>query len=253
MKKNIKKTTLISSAVLVFLMYSGLLSQSHGSALLLVDSAIANVGTTFKENTDTISHVFIIKNTGKKVLKIKQIKPGCGCATIKYDSIIPPGKKGKIYEVIKLDSLFVGIFSKSINVVSNAANAKVLKLILKGNLISVVTPSHDFLQLTAGKDKMVNKQMTFTTDKNDLKIVDLFFEQSSEKSIDWLNYQPISIQYKQLFPDSMTNDHYFTFILNFTFEYMLTNKTSGYFIIKTNHLKKERVKIGGVIEPFKGD
>lgn len=231
-------------------MCSVLFNRSYASALIAVDSANVNVGTIFKEKTDTISHVFIILNTGDEALKIIHVRPGCGCAAVKYDSIIPPKEKGEIKVVITFDEYFAGIFSSIIKVVSNAANAEVLKLTLKAKIISVVTPSREFLQLAAQQDKMVNEQITFTTDKKDLKIVDLFFEQSSEKSTDLWNSPAISIQYKQLSQVYLTKNGSFTCIVNFAFEYMCSDKMSGYFTFKTNHPQKEQIIIGGVIGPF---
>ena len=49
-----------------------------------------------------VKHEFVIKNTGRAPLEIKEVKPGCGCAVADFDRIVEPGASGKINITIRV-------------------------------------------------------------------------------------------------------------------------------------------------------
>jgi hypothetical protein len=44
----------------------------------------------------TVSHDFILENTGTADLEIIQVVPGCGCTVADFDRVIAPGEKGRV-------------------------------------------------------------------------------------------------------------------------------------------------------------
>jgi hypothetical protein len=62
---------------------------------------------------------FIVKNTGKSTLEIKEVKPGCGCTVVPdYDKKIEPGKEGKIKATLNTANM-KGHVEKGITITSN--------------------------------------------------------------------------------------------------------------------------------------
>lgn len=53
------------------------------------------------ENTKTVTVEYSIKNEGNERLSIQYVRPSCSCLTAVFDSIIEPGKTGKIK--VKID------------------------------------------------------------------------------------------------------------------------------------------------------
>jgi Protein of unknown function (DUF1573) len=45
---------------------------------------------------DIVKHAFTLRNEGNADLVIEEIAPGCGCETVDFDRVIPPGRDGKI-------------------------------------------------------------------------------------------------------------------------------------------------------------
>jgi Protein of unknown function (DUF1573). len=50
----------------------------------------------------TVSHDFLIENTGSKDLKIVKVIASCGCTVASYDKVVAPGKSGKVTIKVKL-------------------------------------------------------------------------------------------------------------------------------------------------------
>ena len=77
--------------------------------------------------------IFIIKNTGKHPLIIRDIVTTCGCTAPQWDkSPVLPGKTKDIKVTFKPNSL--GRFNKTIQVLCNTSS-KIHKLKLDGNVI----------------------------------------------------------------------------------------------------------------------
>ena len=88
----------------------------------------------FKEEDGKVLYEFKFTNKGDSPLVINRVTASCGCTTPNWSKEpIMPGKTGKI--VAEYNPLGrPGVFSKSITVYSNAADAQV-NLLIKGDVI----------------------------------------------------------------------------------------------------------------------
>jgi hypothetical protein len=69
-----------------------------------------------------ITHTFVIKNTGDTILKILNVKTGCGCSSASYDDEIQPGQAGNL--TLKIDTNGYGgkQYKDEIHIISNDPN-----------------------------------------------------------------------------------------------------------------------------------
>lgn len=123
---------------------------------------------------DTIVHEFQIRNDGKAVLELTDVKPACGCTVADFDRKIAPGKTGKIRA--KLDTTdFTGPISKSVAVFTNdPANPKI-QLVLKAKVVPYisVTPGYARFNYVQQEPIVPITQTIWTEDGTDVKILDV--------------------------------------------------------------------------------
>ena len=78
---------------------------------------------------------FTFENTGDAPLEIQGVRSSCGCTIPKKpEAPIKPGKKGEI--TVRYDTNRVGVFRKTITVNTNASNADIIALKIKGNVLA---------------------------------------------------------------------------------------------------------------------
>lgn len=83
---------------------------------LTVVDGIKDFGTVPKG--EVLAWGFEIKNTGDSDLEILQVQPACGCTVADYDSVILPGKSGKVHASVKTET-FNGPINKTVTILSN--------------------------------------------------------------------------------------------------------------------------------------
>lgn len=91
----------------------------------------------------TLTHIFMVKNTGTENLQILDVDPDCACTVANYDKVIPPGGTGNISLEIKPFSV-VHAFKKKTYVRFNAPDQSSVNLVLTGNAQKSIEiePSH---------------------------------------------------------------------------------------------------------------
>ncbi|OAV73119.1 hypothetical protein Barb6_00538 [Bacteroidales bacterium Barb6] len=91
---------------------------AQNDAQLSVDESIYNFGAV-SESDGAVTHVFVLKNTGKAPLAITRVTASCGCTRPEYpQEPIAPGKTGELK--ITFDPAgHPGLFYKTISVYSN--------------------------------------------------------------------------------------------------------------------------------------
>ena len=96
------------------------------AAEIAFDTEVIDFGTV--EYGADITKEFRFRNTGKSVLILDNVKPGCGCTTPTWSKDpVKPGGSGIIK--VKYDTKRVGSFEKTITVTSNAKTAsKVIRI-----------------------------------------------------------------------------------------------------------------------------
>ena len=106
-------------------------SEESGTAKFVFSEEIHNFGAL--NSGEIVSFTFVFKNEGTKTLLITDIDSGCGCTQVNIqEKSIAPGKEGRI-EVIYNSSGEVGRQLKTITLISNAEQAKML-LFIKANV-----------------------------------------------------------------------------------------------------------------------
>lgn len=91
----------------------------------------------------SVSHTFVIHNTGTGPLEIQKVEPDCECTVPTYDKSIPPGGRGNITLGLKPFTLIEN-FKKYTRVFTNDPNQPEVILIMQGVSEPLVTiqPSH---------------------------------------------------------------------------------------------------------------
>jgi hypothetical protein len=120
-----KKGLIIS---LILLMSMGLTSmrpamQDSTKPHIEFESVKHNFGTIFQNANGAWEFKFT--NTGKEPLIIQNVQSSCGCTIAKRPSApILPGQTSSI--LVKYDTRRIGVFRKTITVISNADNPRVV-------------------------------------------------------------------------------------------------------------------------------
>ena len=115
--------------------------------LLIPLSIIAQEkGASISFETDTIDYgeilkgsdgvrTFIFENIGDAPIEIQSVKSSCGCTIPKKPKgPIAPGEKGEIQ--VKYDTNRLGVFRKTITINTNVADAAIIALKIKGNVLA---------------------------------------------------------------------------------------------------------------------
>jgi hypothetical protein len=165
-----------------------------------------------------------------------------------FDSIIPPGRVGKVTEEISLKNMHAGVVSKSVSVTSNAENSPSLSLSVKLNFVPAVFASTNYINLVSAKGDSGRENVIVTTDKADLQVKKVLFKANDEgQKPMWQVGMSFDIPYAfkhaaAAKPDGMWDD-----TLKLVFFSNDTNGVRGEFIITTNHPKKSDVNVQGFI------
>jgi hypothetical protein len=205
-----------------------------------------NCGVVIEGKTDKLNAVFTVRNTGNTLLKLTNVKPGCGCTVVKYDSQIKPGRSAKIESQVNIKGYNSGPISKGITVTSNAENEPSVRLTIEAVVQAVIAVSESYVNLDS-KNTTVPHTIVLSSKKADLTVSDVSFRQNGNgKSPEWQSAIPFVIKHTFVSADSMRADSSRVFKLDLYFPG--TDKTvSGDFIIKTNHPDKPEIIVRGEI------
>jgi len=131
-----KPTTSPLFPVLLSLLLFGL-GSAFAAPKITCDAPLFNFGN--KDNSLTINHTFLVKNSGTEVLNISRVKPACGCTVAKISSrTVGPGQTTEITATLNLKGR-TGPQTKPMTVYSNDPRQPSYQLTLKGNAVTEVT------------------------------------------------------------------------------------------------------------------
>jgi archaellum component FlaG (FlaF/FlaG flagellin family) len=125
-------------AVCLFIMTSAALGFSKPQSDNKPECSIASTEHSFgavKPGTP-LTYSFVIKNTGKASLEIKNVAPSCGCTTSSYDKIIAPGAEGKITLAVEKTDAYKGEVTKMATVSTNDPAHASFQLTLKATFVA---------------------------------------------------------------------------------------------------------------------
>jgi hypothetical protein len=209
------------------------------------DTKAFNCGTVIEGKTEKLNAVFTVKNTGDAILKLENVRPGCGCTVVKYDTLIQPGKTVKIESQVNIKGYRSGYISKNITVTSNATNEPSVRLSIEATIQAIIDISESYLNL-AGTDLKSPRTIYLSSKKNDLKVSDVSFKSNETSGAPtWQSEIPLS--HKWIPTDSIRTDGYRVFKLE-VFSANVEKTIPGEFIIKTNHPDKPEITLSGNIQ-----
>lgn len=205
-----------------------------------------NCGTVFEGRTEKINAIFVVKNTGNAVLKLENVRPGCGCTVVKYDTLIEPGKSATIESQVNIKGSRSGKISKNITVISNAENEPTVRLAIEATIKALIEISDSYLNLGASNAKSPHS-IYLTSKKSDLNVSEVLFKFDSNSGIsEWQSGIPLAIKFKWNPTDSIQSDSSRVFKLDI-FSPGIEKTVSGEFTIKTNHPDKSEITLHGSI------
>lgn len=215
---------------------------------MVLKEKVVDAGTAVEGQNTSVKASYILKNSGTSDLHLKKVIPACGCTKITYyDSLIAPGKSGKIDAAMNLKGFGGGTVAKMITVVSNAGNEPIVRLIIKATVQEIITVSEPYVSLNANHPAPLNFYLS--SKKNDLKITDVHFlvDQDQQKtSPDWQSDMPVIIPYKWSPIDSIGSNGYHFYKLGL-FMPEIDRSMLGIFTLRTNHPDKPEILMRGTL------
>lgn len=87
-----------------------------------------------------VVHEFTVKNEGKGVLRIEQVRPGCGCTAVQFDRQVSAGGAGKV--TLRLSTAgYEGTVKKAATVFTNDPNQPRVVLTMQGRVKTFIKVS----------------------------------------------------------------------------------------------------------------
>ncbi|MGM0443900.1 MAG: DUF1573 domain-containing protein, partial [Fibrobacterota bacterium] len=126
-------------------MLLGLVFFLSAAPRLEVSEDIIDFGNHSYEKPFKLDTAFRLKNSGSDTLEIQRVKPGCSCTDIEYTKKIAPGETGELKSSLAVNH--TGYYNKSITVFSNSDTNAILRLYLRANIFSAVTPQQRYMYL----------------------------------------------------------------------------------------------------------
>lgn len=212
------------------------------------DTKTFKCGEVIEGTTEKVDAVFTVKNTGNAVLTIKNVRPGCGCTVVKYDSTIQPGKTAKIEAGVNIRGYRAGTISKPVTVTSNAENDPVVRLSIEATIKAEIEVPESHLTF-GGDDTASVKIVTLASRKKDLQISEVFFRgdgNPNRADPEWKKDLPLPFKYDWIPGDSARPDGYYPFTLKIAMQ-KFAAREDGNLIIKTNNPGKPEISIRTVI------
>lgn len=164
-----------------------------------------------------------------------------------YDSIIPPGRVGYVTPQVNIQKV-TGKFKKSVTVESNAENEPKLRISLGGEVLPTVGLSTRYVRMVCSPaDSLIKTDLVVTSDKKDLKVTEIAFEEPKKGEPAWQNSLPIYVEYDFSPRDTSRSDGYHEYALTMWTKYSGSDAKRGTFEIKTNHPKKKKMDVRGII------
>jgi hypothetical protein len=170
-----------------------------------------------------------------------------------FDSIIPPGREGRVKESVHLANYHGGEYIKSATIISNAQNQPSMQVSIRWVIKSFLSAAPSYLQCVKINNGKFETTVVFTTEMAGFKVTDAsFLANGSEKPLDngsaRQNEASVNVTYA-FEKDSLRKDGFHEFTYKVSVATPAEEKQSGDFIFKTNHADAREVKVTGSIEP----
>ncbi len=174
----------------------------------------------------TVTHDFIVKNTGDEDLLITKVATAWGCALADYDKAIAPGGSGKISLAVKTDA-YSSPIKKGAKVLSNAPDNSEASIQIKAHVVNYLKVSPPNVYIRKSGDTFTDAVATITTDRElplELEVTSFNIPENVKYTIDEI------IEGK-------------TFKVTFSQIQKSDEAYSGLLILKTNYKDKPTLRI----------
>jgi hypothetical protein len=196
---------------------------------------------------DMLHAEFVVTNEGDQPLNITNVRPGCGCTNVKFDSTVAPGKSMTLKSDVNIKGYHSGSVSKYITFTSNSTVDPTVKLIIQAEIISQVKVSENYIRLDSLSAKTPHV-IDIISLRKDLKISGVSFKSTPQDSKNsWQSDLPLDIKYKLLPCDSVSADS-----SNYRFKIemfapAIKGTLYGNFTFKTNNPEMKEVVVQGAL------
>lgn len=127
-----KNLTTFLLPLLIFVAFTAQGQTTSNAAEISFEEKVFDYGTITKGADG--NHTFTFTNTGNSPLVIESVKSSCGCTVPKKpEAPIAPGASGIIQ--VHYDTQRLGVFRKTITVITNAGTNSVVALKIKGTVV----------------------------------------------------------------------------------------------------------------------
>jgi hypothetical protein len=239
---SVRAGALVAGAVMIVSVFAG--------PKIEFDTKNFNCGEVIEGKTEKINAEFIVRNTGNAVLTIKNVRPGCGCTVVRYDTTIPPGKSARIKAGVNIKGYRAGTIAKPVTVTSDAENEPVVRLSIEATIRAEIEVSERHLTF-GGDDTASAKTIMLVSRKKDLKVSEVFFRgdgNPNRADPEWKKELPLPFTYTFTPGGSARPDGCYPFALKIAMM-KFSAREDGSLIIKTNHPGKPEISIRTVIIP----
>jgi hypothetical protein len=167
-----------------------------------------------------------------------------------FDSIIPPGRVGKVTQEVNIEGARGGEFKKTVTVESNAANTPSLVLSVKAHIKVLIDILTRYVRLRPGDTAPT--PVALKTGKSDLVVSEVIFDPGKKDADTWQATLTVTVTHDLVRsgkPDSMG---VYEYTLNLSLPSnavsLEENETlHGEYRIKTNHPKRRLIAIRGTV------
>jgi len=193
------------------------------------------------EGTQKLKSSFTVKNTGDSVLHIINVRPGCGCTVVHWDSLVEPGKTSVISADVNIKNYHSGQVNKSMTVTSNAKNSPTLQLTISAKIEPIVDYSPQ--NITFAKDSGKSVTITLTSKMKELNVKGVSFTVPDQPAKqEWQKRPPEDLRFSFKALDSTMADGYRAFRVDI-YPPVLNKNENGEINIKLNHPEKDNVVV----------
>ena len=150
---------LLGAAAMAGLVLPGAAGATGTGPRAVIGATTFDFGHIYEDQS--LTHTFVVRNTGSETLRIEDVDPDCACTVASYDKSIPAGGQGEITLSIKPFSV-IHQFKKETKVRLNDPEQPVLYLDLTGvaQPFIEIQPSH-IVRLRGGPGDNLKGEVRF--------------------------------------------------------------------------------------------
>jgi hypothetical protein len=190
-----------------------------------------------------LRHTFQVVNQGRDTLRISSIRPSCGCAVAKFDSIVAPGRTGRIVGEFNMRGR-TGMQRNSLTVNSNDPDEPQIRLTMATFITAPLDIVQRWMSLNSERGR-VSGSVSFLTQQANF-VVNSAHYASNDNTSDSIRVN--TSQTSKSGPDENGN---FRYEFDFNFVRNVDRFENGIMTFNTNVAQRPSVSSNISIEPLR--